>query len=228
MDHRYPTVTDGHGRRLWLPIGGGLAAAAIAVTTLLTITHARAPGAPPPPPPAAAGPLPSHPRAAKPLGPSPPVRLRIPKIGVNTPLMRLGLNPDHTLQVPPLSQAQTAGWYRLGTAPGAKGPAVIVGHVDSTSGPAVFYRLGRLRPGDTIRITRRDRRILEFTIDSIESVPKDSFPTNRVYGRLDYPAIRLITCGGNFNRTTGHYTNNVIAYGHLTSSAPASTEAERG
>jgi LPXTG-site transpeptidase (sortase) family protein len=170
---------------------------------------------PPEPPPSAARPLPSVPAHAAPLRSSTPVRLEIPKIGLSTALMPLGLNPDHSLEVPPLSRAQEAGWYRFGPTPGAKGAAVIAGHVDTTRGPAVFFRLGKLRPGDVVRVEREDGRTATFRVDSVEAVPKSAFPTRKVYGSVGYPGLRLITCGGSFDREAGHYTNNIIVYGHL-------------
>ncbi|MFI7452180.1 class F sortase [Nonomuraea sp. NPDC049714] len=144
-----------------------------------------------------------------------PVRLEIPRIDVRTSLMTLGKNPDQTIEVPPPARAGIAGWYRLGPTPGAKGAAVIVGHVDTTTGPAVFYRLGQLRAGDKVRVSRRDGRVALFLIDAVESVDKDHFPTDKVYGDPGYPAIRLVTCGGAFDRQSGHYEHNIIAYGHL-------------
>ncbi|QXJ23468.1 class F sortase [Actinomadura graeca] len=173
-------------------------------------------------PTAAAPPMPS-PDASRPverittpdLPSSAPVRLEVPRIDVRTPLMKLAENPDRTIETPPLSRAQVAGWYRLGAAPGSRGAAVIIGHVDTTRGPGVFYRLGRLRPGDRTSVLRADGRTAVFEIDSVEHFGKDSFPTNRVYGDPGYAAIRLITCGGRFDPVTGHYVDNVIAFGHL-------------
>ncbi|WP_246236444.1 class F sortase [Actinomadura chibensis] len=167
---------------------------------------APTPGRRPPAPP---------PTSSEALPPSVPVRLDVPRIGVRTPLMKLAQNADRTVETPPLSRAGDAGWYRLGAAPGSRGAAVIIGHVDTSRGPAVFYRLGELRPGDQATVLRSDGRTAVFEFDSIERVDKDRFPTGRVYGDPGYAAIRLITCGGRFDRGTGHYTDNVIAYGHL-------------
>ncbi|TDD94519.1 class F sortase [Actinomadura rubrisoli] len=176
----------------------------------------------------AAPPMPS-PDASRPVGPtttpdlppSAPVRLEVPRIDVRTPLMKLAKNPDRTVETPPLSRAQEAGWYRLGAAPGSRGAAVIIGHVDTVHGPAVFYRLGRLGPGDRASVLRADGRTAVFAIDSVERVGKDRFPTNRVYGDPGYAAIRLITCGGRFDRDAGSYVDNVIAFGHLLRSEEA-------
>lgn len=146
---------------------------------------------------------------------SAPLRLEVPRIGIRTSLMKLAKNADQTVETPPLSRAQEAGWYRLGPSPGSRGAAVIIGHVDTARGPAVFARLGELRPGDTASVLRADGRTAVFRIDSVERVDKDRFPTRRVYADPGYAAVRLITCGGRFDRGTGHYTDNVIAFGHL-------------
>ncbi len=128
-------------------------------------------------------------------------------------LMTLGLEKDGSVSTPPLSKARLAGWYDKGPTPGERGPAVLLGHVDTKKGPAVFYRLGRLRPGDAVKVTRKDGKVAAFTVDSVEHVQKTKFPTRRVYGELGFAGIRLITCGGDFK---GHsYTGNTIVYGHL-------------
>jgi sortase (surface protein transpeptidase) len=146
------------------------------------------------------------------------VHLEIPEIGVDTALMPLGLTSGHSMEVPPLSRAQEAGWYKLGPSPGALGAAVIVGHVDTYQGPAVFYRLGSLRPGNVFRVTRQDGRTAVFRVDSVVTVSKSDFPTHKVFGRVRYAALRLITCGGPFDTETGHYTENVIVYARLATS----------
>lgn len=193
----------------------GVVAVALIAMSALAVTALSSRRGPALPPPSAARPLSPTPVPVRPLRPSAPTRLEIPKIGVTTPLMALGLNSDHSLQVPPLSRAQEAGWYRYGPTPGSTGAAVIVGHVDTTSGPAVFFRLGKLRPGDVIRVHREDGTTAEFRVDSAEAVSKNDFPTQKVYGRVGYPALRLITCGGSFDRGSGHYTDNIIVYAHL-------------
>lgn len=223
MDHSANPVTGrragAHGpvkaRGRLLAVIGVVAVALIAMSALaaMTLSGRRGPALPPP---SAAGALPSAPGSVQPLRPSAPTRLEIPTIGVTTSLMPLGLNPDHSLQVPPLSRAQEAGWYRYGPTPGSKGAAVIAGHVDTTRGPAVFFRLGKLRPGDVIKVHRQDGTTAEFRVDSAEAVSKNDFPTQKVYGRVGYPALRLITCGGSFDRGSGHYTDNIIVYAHLT------------
>ena len=173
------------------------------------------------PPLAAAG------AAATPALPySRPVSVAIPAIGVNTNLIELGLGPGHTLQVPPLTQAgaQEAGWYDLGPAPGQLGPAVIAGHVDSDDGPGAFFRLGALRPGDRINVTRADGTVALFRVDAVDDYSKDSFPTQQVYGPVSYAGLRVITCGGSFNFQTHHYLSNIVIYATLTGSRPRTTE----
>jgi sortase (surface protein transpeptidase) len=139
-----------------------------------------------------------------------PTRIRIPAIGVNARVTRLGLNPDGTMQTP-VKFADT-GWYAPGPEPGERGAAVIAGHVDSKTGPAVFYRLGELRRGDGIRVTVADGKVIRFKVAGLERWPKNSFPTKRVFGRTRAATLRLVTCGGAFNRATGHYVDNTIVY----------------
>ena len=141
---------------------------------------------------------------------------------MNTDLLQLGLNPDHSVQVPPLSRHSEAGWYRYSPTPGQLGPSVILGHVDSAEyGPAVFFRLGALRPGHTLSITRADHTTAVFRIDRVVSYPKDHFPTLEVYGNTNTAALRLITCGGKFDPSTRNYESNIVAYASLISSHPA-------
>jgi sortase (surface protein transpeptidase) len=139
---------------------------------------------------------------------SAPVRLEIPAIGVSTPLVRLGLNPDGTMQVP--GNFQVAGWFTGAPQPGQLGPAVIAGHVDSRTGPAVFYRLRDLRPGDQVRVVRADRRMVRFRVDSLASYPKHALPAEAVYGATTAPALRLITCAGSFDRARHSYRENLV------------------
>jgi hypothetical protein len=141
---------------------------------------------------------------------APPARIQIPAIGVSAKVIALGLNRDGTIQTP--KAWDEAGWYKPGPEPGERGPAVVVGHVDSKSGPAVFYRLRALRRADAIRIVRRDGTTVRFRVQRIERWPKSDFPTRRVYGPSRGAALRLVTCGGNFNASTGHYVDNTIVY----------------
>jgi sortase (surface protein transpeptidase) len=139
---------------------------------------------------------------------SPPVRVEIPAIGVSAPLVRLGLDPDGTMQVP--GDFQVAGWFTGGSQPGQLGPAVIAGHVDSHTGPAVFYRLRDLRPGDQVRVVRADGLVVRFTVESLASYPKWSLPDEAVFGATTAPALRLITCAGTFDRTRHSYRDNLV------------------
>jgi sortase (surface protein transpeptidase) len=142
------------------------------------------------------------------LPPSPPVRVEIPSIGVSSPLVRLGLKRDRSMEVP--GDFQVAGWFTGGPQPGQLGPAVIAGHVDSRAGPAVFYRLRDLRPGDQIRVVRADRRVVRFEVDALASYPKQALPTEAVYGATTAPVLRLITCAGSFDRASGSYRDNLV------------------
>jgi hypothetical protein len=143
-------------------------------------------------------------------GAAPPRRIVIPAIGVSAPVGPLGLKQDGTLEVP--RDYGKAGWYADGPEPGEKGPAVIVGHVDSNTGPAVFFRLRELRRGDTIRVARTDGSSVRFTVTRIEQWPKAAFPTSRVYGRTRGAVLRLVTCSGDFDPATGHYAKNTIVF----------------
>jgi len=194
----------------------------------------------PPPAPAAAAPAPSAtptrtatpsptapatPQPAPSVGPilsrSMPTHVDIPAIGVSSSLIQLSKNADGTVQVPPLTDPSPAGWYTGSPTPGELGPAVILGHVDTRVGPSVFYRLGDIRPGDEVSVTRSDGTVAVFTVDSVTQYPKADFPTLKVYGNTDRAELRLITCGGVFNSAIGHYDKNTVVYATLTSSHPA-------
>jgi sortase (surface protein transpeptidase) len=148
-----------------------------------------------------------------------PDTIRIPAIGVSAPVVPVGVNRNRTLQVPPLTNRNLAGWYDGGAAPGQRGPAVIVGHVDSYLGPSVFYRLHELRPGEHILVGRHGAGPLTFTVSRLQQVSKAHFPTASVYGPAAGPQLRLITCGGAFDSATGHYLDNLIVYGHLSATS---------
>ena len=168
-------------------------------------------------------PVPAEPQpAAADLGPvltsSPPVRLDIPAIDLSTTaFVPLSVGADGVLPAP--TDFATAGWYTGGPTPGELGPAVVAAHVDGPDGPALFYRLGLLVPGDEVTVTREDGTLATFVIDAVNSYAKAEFPTSLVYGATDRAEIRLITCGGAFDRSTGHYVDNVIAFGHLVDNA---------
>ncbi|GAA3748527.1 class F sortase [Plantactinospora mayteni] len=150
------------------------------------------------------------------LARSEPVKIMIPRIGVDATIMPLGLTPDGMVEVPPLVKADLAGWYQPGPTPGEAGNSVIVGHVDSKEiGPAVFFRLGALLPGDGIEVVRKDGSLATFVVDGVKSYPKTAFPTELVYGPTEEPGLRLVTCGGDFDEQTGSYPDNVIAFARL-------------
>ncbi|MCZ4118904.1 class F sortase [Streptomyces sp. H39-S7] len=158
------------------------------------------------------------PPRATPLAAADPERIRIPAIGVDASLMRLGLDAAGRLQTPPETERPLAGWYAGGAAPGAPGGAVLAGHVDTREGPAVFYRLGGLHKGDRIEVDRADGRTAVFTVYGIEVYDKREFPTERVYGATPDAELRVITCGGEFSKAAG-YLANVVVYARLTGSA---------
>jgi sortase (surface protein transpeptidase) len=137
-----------------------------------------------------------------------PVRLRIPSIRVRTDLQHLGLAADGTVAAP--DEWQTAGWYEKGPRPGQPGPAVIVGHVDSKTGPAVFYRLPELRPGAKVLVDLANGRTVTFTVTGHQQVAKSQFPADLVYSPTLQTILRLVTCGGTFDASTGHYRDNII------------------
>ena len=146
-----------------------------------------------------------------------PERVQIPSIGVDSGLEDLGLGAAGELDPP---QAwESAGWYRDGTVPGAVGPAVIAGHVDSGSGPAVFVDLAKLAVGDEVQVTLSTGTVETFRVTGSERTPKATFPTSDVYGSTPTPSLRLITCDGTFDRSTGHYVDNLIVFADLVSTS---------
>jgi hypothetical protein len=138
-----------------------------------------------------------------------PVRVRIPAIGVDSTIVDIGVDKSGAL-LPP-SKTDTTGWFTGGPAPGAIGPALLTGHVDSYTGPAVFYKLIDLRPGDAVLVDRADGSTATFTITSVTRVPKTAFPKDLVYAPMPVPLLRLITCGGTFDHAAHSYRDNVIA-----------------
>ncbi|GJF34364.1 class F sortase [Kitasatospora sp. NE20-6] len=194
----------------WLMVDGARAtappqpSAAQAFSPGPTLAGTPSDPAPDPPPPGAAA-----------LPPADPVRLRIPAIGVDSPVTRLGLSPGGTLTPPPADGPALAGWNGDGTAPGSAGTAVVVGHVDTSHGPGVFFGLGALGKGDTVEIARTDGRTAVFTVDAVEVYEKKDFPDDKVYGASGTPELRLITCGGSYSPSAG-YSANTVVYASLT------------
>ncbi|WP_025618361.1 class F sortase [Salinispora cortesiana] len=194
---------------------------ALAGFGLIGASFTESPSARPPQPPALAdspvGAAATGPDAARPAPSgrprSAPNQIVIPKIGVDASIMKIGTNPDGTVEVPPLDQAQLAGWYEPGASPGEVGNAVIVGHVDSAElGPAVFFSLGELRPGDTVGVAREDGEQVDFTVESVKTYPKNDFPAELVYGSTDQIGLRVVTCGGVFDEAAGSYPDNIVVF----------------
>jgi LPXTG-site transpeptidase (sortase) family protein len=204
-----PAVLTRRGVAL-LVLAAGLIAAAAGVAGLALTRHPvpRQWGAAPTLP-APTGPIAAAPQR-RPAPVSPPVALTIPAIGVQTTLVRLGLTAAGALQVP--SSTAVAGWFTGSPRPGAVGPAVIAGHIDSRAGPGVFYRLSALRPGDEVYVRRADGTLAAFRVTAVHQYPKDDFPTGAVYGATPDAELRLITCGGTFDYATGSYLSNTVVY----------------
>ncbi len=153
---------------------------------------------------------------------SAPTSIQIPSIGVNSRLMQLGLNSDGTMQVPPLlAKPSLAAWYKYSPTPGQVGPSVIEGHIDTYQGPSVFYRLGAVRPGAEVDVTLADKTVAVFRVSGVREYTKASFPSRTVYGPTDDAALRLITCGGDFDPATGHYLSSIVVFATLASSHSA-------
>jgi Sortase domain len=222
-----------HARRgRYLAVAGVV----LAVAGVLALTTAlRDQRDPPRPPAAAATAVPVDPTTVAPsaspstsdrtatrgpiLPASAPTALTIPAIGVRSKVGVLGLNPDQTVEVPPLGRDSYAGWYKYSPSPGQLGPSILLGHIDSAQyGPGVFFRLGALRPKDTVTITRADRTVAVFRVERVVEYPKAHFPTAEVYGNTDRAALRLITCGGRFDPSVRSYEDNIVAYASLVSS----------
>lgn len=151
------------------------------------------------------------------LPPSKPVRLEIPSIGVDSVVQHLGQDAEGGLEVPaPGSHYDEAAWYRYSPTPGERGPAVLLGHIDSAAdGPSVFFRLGELRAGARVVVTRADRSIAFFVVDAVHRYAKKDFPTRLVYGDIDHAGLRILTCGGAFDHASRHYLDNIVVFASL-------------
>ncbi|MER6785003.1 class F sortase [Streptomyces sp. NPDC000658] len=166
-------------------------------------------------------------RSTRPLARSAPVRLRIPGIGVDTPVMRLGLAADRSVQVPPVERHDRAGWYEHSPTPGQTGPSVILAHVTvGQYGDGVFRHLDRLRRGDRIVVRLENGTTAGFAVTRVRTVDKARFPTEEVYGNVDRPELRLITCGG--PRTGDGYRDNVIVFAALASGSASGSGTAAG
>jgi Sortase domain len=195
-----------------LLVAGGVAAVGVAIAAQV---HAPQPTS------AAAGAI-GPPGRGPSLRRSLPVSVTIPAIGVSSRLLRLGVNADGTIQVPSLvTGADEAAWYKYSATPGQIGASVIEGHLDSYHGPAVFFRLGALRPGDSVDVTLADGITAVFRVTGVRQYAKSDFPAKTIYGATDYAALRLITCGGAFDYATGHYLSSTVVFAALISSQSA-------
>lgn len=212
-------------RKRWWAAVSGAGLIVVLIGTLGLLTRHGTPGLRPAPAQAATLPGPTLPAptapivaATQPAPPGPvasPDSLTIPQIGVSTRLITLGLTPQGAIQVP--TTTTVAGWYTHSPRPGAVGPAIILGHVDSDRGPGVFFRLPELRRGDRIYVHRSDGSVAAFRVTEVQSYPKDHFPDQSVYGPTPDAELRLITCGGAFDPASGHYLSNIVVYATETS-----------
>jgi hypothetical protein len=213
--HRRPTAPHRASRRRLLPV---LRALLVGVVVVAGAVALLAPGSAP-------ARMPAQPAAAVQPGPpvvlqartaravAEPVRVRVPGIGLDSPLDRLGVDAAGALETP--ADFARAGWFDGGPAPGDVGPAVLAGHVDSYEGPAVFWRLRELAAGDEVLVDREDGTTARFTVTRVERHPKDAFPTDEVYGPTPDAELRLITCGGEFDRSQRSYRDNVVVFAAL-------------
>jgi hypothetical protein len=199
--------------RRGLTVAAVLSVATGAAVVTVALTHTDAP---PQPPAASTAPLPAAPPSpggrVSVLSTSRPTLLDIPRIGVHAGVGSVRLTATGAMDVPVAPHYDQPAWYRYSPTPGARGPAVIVGHVDSKSGPSVFFRLGALRIGDRISVQRVDGEWAQFVVRDVQRFSKDRFPTALVYGNTSDAELRLITCGGSFDRASGHYRDNVVVF----------------
>ncbi|MFD9129654.1 class F sortase [Kitasatospora sp. NPDC059571] len=220
--HRPKAVDGGRSALRWAM---GLAAAGVLVIYTSVDTTPAAPTT------AAAGPAaasasafvpPSRSAPAAPAMPrSKPVRIRIPSLFVEAPFTELGLTASGQLAAPPAGDRNLVGWFKNGPTPGERGSAVVAGHVDTTTGPAVFLMLHVMRPGSTVEITRADGTVAVFSVDSVQTFAKNAFPDKQVYADTPDAELRLITCAGEYDRKTHDYADNVVVFAHLQSSRTA-------
>lgn len=206
-------------------IAGGVALAVLGVGTIALGTVLRTPG---PPAPSAGGlvaaevpaepvvPAPHEASVGVPLDHSPATHLTFPRMRIDTDLMVLDLDDDGQVAVPPDDPGAPAGWYGRGASPGEIGPTVILGHVDTRSGPGVFYGLGASKVGDKISVARMDGKVAKYTVTRVVSYPQSAFPTDEIYGDTSASELRLITCGGRFDRTKGGYLDNIVVFATFT------------
>ncbi|MGA5165216.1 MULTISPECIES: class F sortase [Streptomyces] len=170
------------------------------------------------------------PPARPPMEPAAPARLEVPSLRITAPVAPRGLDGTGAIDPPPYEEAHSVGWFGGGAKPGADGAALFVGHVDTETEPAVFYGLSSARPGERVRVTRTDGSVAEFTIDDVQVFARHEFDPKKAYGQRSpgRPELRLITCGGTFDRAAGVYTANVVVSGYLTGGRDAAPAARGG
>ncbi|MFJ3585470.1 class F sortase [Streptomyces sp. NPDC090127] len=155
------------------------------------------------------------PSSPAPLARSRATEVAIPAITIEAPVVGLALDRSGQLGSPPIENPRIVGWYAEGPAPGERGTAIVVGHRDTRTGPAIFLNLDSLAPGNTVRVARADGKVAVFTIDKVRTYTKENFPDREVYGSTGRPELRLLTCGGPFDAKKG-YTANIVVFAHLT------------
>ncbi|PKV92914.1 sortase family protein [Amycolatopsis echigonensis] len=193
--------------------GQGVAlAGALLLSLSLSACGSDAPAAP-----AAQAPASAAVPVTKPFTGLRPTSVEIPKIGAKSSLITVLPNKDGQISVPSVKNPMQAAWYRLSPVPGDVGPAIVLGHVDGNHQPGIFYKLKDVNPGDEVDIERSDGKKLKFVVDHKEQVPKDTFPTQAVFGNTDKPQLRLITCGGVFDHAEHSYKDNIVVYANLVS-----------
>jgi hypothetical protein len=202
-----------------------LIVALLAVIAVLALTLGGGPGASPAAQPPAGRPVAVDPQPTSAaqdvvaaLPKSEPVSIDIPKIGAHSSLVSLGLNPDNTIQVPPVTTPLQAGWYSYAPTPGEVGPAVVLGHVDGNHQKGIFFRLRELAAGDRVSVARKDGSTALFEVTKVHQVPKKDFEAEGVYDDTADPELRLITCGGVFDRGAHNYVDNIVVYARLVQS----------
>ncbi|WP_250286452.1 class F sortase [Streptomyces atroolivaceus] len=170
------------------------------------------------------------PPAHAPLDGAVPQRVEIPSIGIEAAVVRRGLDEEGAIEPPPFRTPGAVGWYAEGTEPGTEGAALFVGHVDTEAEPAVFYALSTARPGEKVRVSRSDGRTAEFTIDDVQVLTRERFDAQKAYGpREDGRAeLRLITCGGTYDRKSRAYTANVVVSAYLTAEKDTGEDTGKG
>ncbi|MET9259310.1 class F sortase [Amycolatopsis sp. NPDC004079] len=189
---------------------------AVAGTLLLSFSLSAC-GSDAPAAPAAQAPASAAVPVTKPFSGLRPTSVEIPKIGAKSTLITVLPNKDGQISVPSVKNPMQAAWYRLSPVPGDVGPAIVLGHVDGDHKPGIFYKLKDVNPGDEVDVERSDGKKLKFVVDRKEQVPKDTFPTQAVFGNTDKPQLRIITCGGVFDHAEHSYKDNIVVYANLVS-----------